>query len=68
MIVCHCHALTDRDIRATARACGACPNAVQQGCGAGAVCGGCKPQVELILKSLSHREHAEQKQRAPLAM
>ncbi len=68
MLVCHCHALTDRDIRAAARACGACPQAVQQGCGAGSVCGGCMPRVELIVKSVRPNEHATQQPRAPLAI
>ena len=48
MIVCHCHALTDRDIREAAGACGGCPQAIQQQCGAGSSCGGCKPVVDRI--------------------
>ena len=68
MIVCHCQALTDRDIRAAARACGGSPDAVQQGCGAGTVCGGCTSRVERIVKSFGRREHAQPKQRTPHAI
>ena len=50
MIVCHCHALTDRDIRDVAGACGGCPETIRQQCGAGSTCGGCKPHVESIAR------------------
>ncbi len=54
MIVCHCHALTDRDIRAAAGACGGCPQTVQALCGAGTACGGCTPSVERIARTCGH--------------
>ena len=50
MIVCHCHALTDRDIRDAACACDGSTDGVERICGAGGACGGCKPHVELIAK------------------
>lgn len=57
MIVCHCHALTDRDIRDAAGACGGCPETVQRLCGAGGACGGCKPHVELLAKGSCAPKH-----------
>ena len=57
MIVCHCHALTDRDIRDAAGACGGCPDALRALCAAGGTCGGCRPQVDLIVKGA--REDAQ---------
>lgn len=50
MLVCHCHALTDRDIRRTVRATGAC-NVAEVGdhCGAATGCGGCYEAVEEIV-------------------
>ena len=50
MLVCHCHALTDRDIRRTVRATGAC-NVAEVGdhCGAATGCGGCYEAVEELV-------------------
>jgi len=50
MLVCHCHALTDRDIRRTVRNTGACSAAeVGDHCGATTGCGGCYEVVaELV--------------------
>ena len=50
MIVCHCHALSDREIRSAADQGATCCNDVERICGAGDDCGGCRPQVELILR------------------
>ncbi len=50
MIVCSCHAVTDREIRRLARA-GACSvREVADSCGAGSACGGCRPTVAAILE------------------
>ena len=50
MLVCHCHALTDRDIRRTVRATGACDVAeVGDHCGAATGCGGCYEVVAEIV-------------------
>jgi len=49
MRVCHCHGVTDRQIRACVRAGADSADAVAQCCGAGASCGGCKPLVELLV-------------------
>jgi bacterioferritin-associated ferredoxin len=49
MIVCHCHAVTDRAIRRCVRE-GACSRAeVSRACRAGTRCGGCHPTIEGIL-------------------
>jgi bacterioferritin-associated ferredoxin len=50
MIVCHCHALTDRDIRRACEQGSKCPEDVARRCRAGSQCGGCRSQVQLILR------------------
>jgi len=56
MLVCHCHALTDRDIRRTIRATGAC-NVAEVGdhCGAATGCGGCYEAVDEIVSCEKRR-------------
>jgi len=50
MLVCHCHALTDRDIRRAVRSSGACSVAeVGDHCGAATGCGGCYEVVDEIV-------------------
>jgi bacterioferritin-associated ferredoxin len=50
MLVCHCHALTDRDIRRAVRNTGACSVAeVGDHCGAATGCGGCYELVDEIV-------------------
>ena len=50
MLVCHCHALTDRDIRRAVRNTGACSVAeVGDHCGAATGCGGCYEVVDEIV-------------------
>ncbi len=52
MIVCHCHAVSDRAIRACVRRDGAaCADDVGALCEAGTGCGGCVPVVEEILEA-----------------
>ena len=49
MIVCHCHGITDREIRACIQN-GACtPDDVAERCGASGGCGGCTELVEEIV-------------------
>jgi bacterioferritin-associated ferredoxin len=50
MIVCHCHALTDRDIRSAIQSGAASPWDVADACGAGTGCGGCFELVEAIVE------------------
>ncbi|MFI5314826.1 MAG: bacterioferritin-associated ferredoxin [Myxococcota bacterium] len=60
MIVCSCHAVTDREIRRLARA-GACSvREVAESCGAGSACGGCRSAVVAILRdSEAPRERSD---------
>jgi bacterioferritin-associated ferredoxin len=49
MVVCHCKGLTDRDVRSAIEA-GACTRRdVVRRCGAGSVCGGCRPVIDELL-------------------
>jgi bacterioferritin-associated ferredoxin len=49
MIVCHCHYVSDREIRQCAQA-GACTvSEVGRACGAGTGCGGCRPEIANIV-------------------
>ena len=49
MIVCHCHAVTDRTIRQAVRAGARTVKQVGQRCGAGTGCGGCKLSVAAVV-------------------
>ena len=52
MIVCSCHAVTDREIQRAARAGARTPCQVAEMCGAGSTCGGCRDTVhELLAKT-----------------
>jgi len=49
VLVCHCRAVNDRQIEAAAL-CGATTvREIVSACGAGGVCGGCRPAIEEIL-------------------
>ena len=49
MLVCHCKGLTDRDVRGAIEA-GACTRReIARHCGAGSVCGGCRPLLDELL-------------------
>lgn len=50
MRVCHCHGITDREIRSCVRAGAVTVEAVGRACGAGLSCGGCKPLVAHVVK------------------
>ena len=49
MLVCHCKALTDRDLRGVVRRGARSANQVTRACGAGGVCGGCRPAIDEIV-------------------
>jgi len=49
MLVCHCHALTDRDIRRAVRTGAHTLDEVGAHCGAGTGCGGCREAVQDIV-------------------
>ena len=53
MLVCHCKGLTDREVRRAIRA-GACTQReVARECGAGSICGGCRPLIDELLECRS---------------
>ena len=49
MIVCHCKALSDQDVRSHANQGARTVREVGVRCGAGRVCGGCRPVIAQIL-------------------
>ena len=49
MIVCHCAAVSDREVRAHAARGAATIDDLAAACPAGQRCGGCRPEVEQIL-------------------
>jgi bacterioferritin-associated ferredoxin len=51
MIVCHCHGVSDRAIRAAVREGAATRAEVARACAAGACCGGCHPAIQGIIES-----------------
>ena len=52
MIVCSCHAVTDREIQRAVGAGGRTPRQIAQMCGPGSGCGGCRETVhELIAET-----------------
>ena len=50
MIVCHCHRVTDREIRACVRGGARSCEDVGDACGAGTGCGGCVPLVHDLVQ------------------
>jgi len=53
MRICHCHAVSDREIRAAAQ-CGATTvGQVARVCRAGGTCGGCVPAIREIIEQTS---------------
>ena len=67
MIVCHCEAVTDREIRRSVAG-GACSlRQVARACGAGRQCGGCLPGVEALLGQPATRVVHSQPAATPLA-
>jgi bacterioferritin-associated ferredoxin len=54
VLVCHCRAVNDRQIEAAAALCGATTvREIVSACGAGGVCGGCRPAIEEILDEVA---------------
>jgi bacterioferritin-associated ferredoxin len=49
MIVCHCRAVSHTTVLDTIQSGASCPDDVAARCGAGSVCGGCRPTVEAFL-------------------
>lgn len=53
MLVCHCMGLTDREVHRAIRAGASTQHEVARECGAGSVCGGCRPLIDELLESRS---------------
>ena len=51
MLICHCHRVNDRTIRAVAESGARTCEDVGDACGAGTSCGGCKPAIAGLLVS-----------------
>lgn len=49
MVVCHCNAVSDREIRSEVLAGARCAQDVAERCGAGGSCGSCRPVVDALL-------------------
>lgn len=49
VLVCHCRAVNDRQIEAAALCGAGSVREIVTACGAGGVCGGCRPVIEEIL-------------------
>lgn len=49
MRICHCMAVSDRTIRAAVRDGAESLDAVARACGAGSMCGGCRPAVADVM-------------------
>jgi bacterioferritin-associated ferredoxin len=58
MIVCHCHCVSDREIRSCAREGARDLADVGRACGAGTGCGGCRPEIASILDTEQHAQAA----------
>jgi bacterioferritin-associated ferredoxin len=50
VLVCHCRAVNDRQIEAAALCGASTVREIVSACGAGGVCGGCRPVIEEILE------------------
>ena len=51
MLVCHCMGVSEREIDGAIRAGAATSCDVARRCGAGSVCGGCRPVIDELLES-----------------
>jgi bacterioferritin-associated ferredoxin len=57
MVVCHCHVVSDRELRAEIASGALDATDLAMRCGAGSRCGGCGPVVEAILAEEKVRLH-----------
>ncbi|HEV2809839.1 MAG TPA: (2Fe-2S)-binding protein [Acidimicrobiales bacterium] len=53
MVICHCRAISDGLVRAAVAGGAADVDAIVSQCGAGSVCGGCRPAIALLLGDLA---------------
>lgn len=52
MVVCHCRAVSDRGIRHAVERGAVDVESVTRQCGAGSVCGGCRPTIAMLLEGV----------------
>jgi bacterioferritin-associated ferredoxin len=52
VVICHCRAVSDGLVRAAVAGGAADVDAIISKCGAGSVCGGCRPAIALLLGDL----------------
>ena len=52
MVICHCHAVNDKAIRAEIEAGALDADSLAERCGAGTRCGSCRPVLEAILATV----------------
>jgi bacterioferritin-associated ferredoxin len=52
MVICHCHAVNDKAIRAEIEAGALDADTLADRCGAGSRCGSCRPVLEAILATV----------------
>jgi bacterioferritin-associated ferredoxin len=64
MLVCHCKGLSEREIDRAICAGADSPGEVARRCGAGSVCGGCRPAIDELLEGRSARRAAGAFERA----
>jgi bacterioferritin-associated ferredoxin len=50
MLICHCHAVSDRIIRQCVDAGARSGHEVREKCGAGGTCGGCRPAIDRLIE------------------
>lgn len=65
MIVCHCKAITDRQIRQAVLEGALTRTEVQRVCSAGGDCGGCHPLIDQLLGKEVATRQTEPRQRTP---
>jgi bacterioferritin-associated ferredoxin len=51
MLVCHCKGVSERELRCAIQAGAQSRRAVARQCGAGTVCGGCRPLIDELLEA-----------------
>lgn len=52
MIICHCEAVSDRQVEAAVSSGARCPAEIAKRCAAGTNCGDCRPSIEALLATL----------------
>jgi bacterioferritin-associated ferredoxin len=55
VVICHCRAISDGLVRAAVAGGAADVDTIVRQCGAGSVCGGCRPAIALLLGDLGLR-------------